>query len=60
VEIANNNGWTPLNSAAFEGHEEVFRELLKDGASVEGANNNGWTPLKSASLKATWKLSESC
>jgi len=48
MESANNNVWTPLNSAASESHVEVVRELLKQGACLESANNNGWTPLNLA------------
>jgi ankyrin repeat protein len=41
LENANNNGWTPLNSAAEKGHLDIVRELLKHGAKLESANNNG-------------------
>jgi len=48
LESANNNGWTPLNIAAQNGHVEVVRELLKHGAKLESANNKGWTLLNIA------------
>jgi ankyrin repeat protein len=48
VESANEDGWTALMSAAFKGHLEVVKELLKHGAKVKGADKDGWTPLKIA------------
>jgi ankyrin repeat protein len=34
VESVNNNGWTPLKTAATKGHMDVVEELQKYGASV--------------------------
>ena len=33
------DGWTPLNSAASNGHEAVVRLLLDSKAAVDTANN---------------------
>jgi ankyrin repeat protein len=44
----NQNGWTPLNTAANNGHIDVMKLLLENGADVTVANQNGWTPLNSA------------
>jgi len=45
VEIANNNGRTPLYYAASNIHMEAVRELLKHGAKVESGDKNGRSPL---------------
>ncbi|XP_064385255.1 uncharacterized protein LOC135334125 isoform X2 [Halichondria panicea] len=42
------DGWTPLISAAFNGHTNCIRELLSSGAVVDLANKNGETPLMGA------------
>ena len=39
------DGWTPLHRAAYEGHQEVAKYLIKQGAAVEAKANSGWTPL---------------
>ena len=46
--MINNYGWTPLNSAAINGHVKVVRLLLEKGGDMTMANNKGWTPLNSA------------
>lgn len=50
VDQKDNNGWTPLNIAAQNGHSNVVELLLAKGAKIDQANSNGWTPLNSASL----------
>jgi len=35
LESASNYHWTPLYTAASNGHVEVVRELLKHGAKLE-------------------------
>jgi ankyrin repeat protein len=48
---ANNNGWTPLNSASNSGYAEVVKMLLEKGADFTTISNDGWTPLNSASAE---------
>ncbi|XP_064385260.1 uncharacterized protein LOC135334127 isoform X2 [Halichondria panicea] len=42
------DGWTPLTSAAFNGHTNCIRELLSSGAVVDLADMDGRTPLMEA------------
>ena len=44
------DGLTPLIWAAIQGHEEVVRVLLEQGANLEARNNNGDTALMWASV----------
>ena len=44
-----NDGLTPLHLASQEGHVEVARVLLQDGAKVSDQDGCGWTPLHWAS-----------
>jgi len=48
VESADKDVWTPLESAALNGHVEVFRELLKHGAELESEDKDVWTTLELA------------
>ncbi|KAK3266631.1 hypothetical protein CYMTET_24756, partial [Cymbomonas tetramitiformis] len=45
VDLANENGCTPLYMAAFNGHNEVVEALLAKGAQVDLADEDGRTPL---------------
>ena len=45
VAQPDNNGATPLWSAAHEGHLDVVQWLAANGGSVTQPNNNGATPL---------------
>jgi ankyrin repeat protein len=47
IESANNDGWTPLKSAANKSLMEVVRELPNHGASVHNISKNSYSPLKS-------------
>jgi hypothetical protein len=38
-------GWTPLHWAAYNGHIEISRLLLQNGAEVNARSSNGYTPL---------------
>jgi ankyrin repeat protein len=44
--VRNNDGWTPLHSAAYRCHIDVARVLLDRGADPTIRDNNGRTPLE--------------
>jgi ankyrin repeat protein len=44
--VKNNEGWTPLHSAAYRCHIDVVRVLLDHGADPTIRDNNGMTPLE--------------
>jgi len=48
VNAAEKDGWTALHWAAMEGHTDVVRLLLQNGANVEAVTERGLTPLRSA------------
>ena len=41
VAFQDNNGWTPMHIAAGNGHLEVVRLLLDQGADLAVQNNDG-------------------
>jgi hypothetical protein len=45
------NGWTPLYFAAYNGHVEIIRLLLQNGAEVNAKDNHGHTPLQDAAFQ---------
>ncbi|KAG1692623.1 Ankyrin repeat domain-containing protein 50 [Nymphon striatum] len=45
---ADNEGWTPLRSAAWGGNTKVVEALLEHGAQVENADSDGRTALRAA------------
>ena len=40
VNAASRHGWTPLMTAAWEGHTMIVKELLKHSADTKLMNNN--------------------
>ncbi|XP_041471850.1 uncharacterized protein LOC121421254 [Lytechinus variegatus] len=48
--MADNKGITPLHSASFNGHLDVVKYLIDQGAQANTANNAGVTPLHNASF----------
>ncbi len=57
VNAADNDGWTPLTWAAWNGHDECVRLLLAaPGIDVNKATNDGYTPL----FLAAWKGHVEC
>jgi hypothetical protein len=49
TEISNERGWTPLMLAAFNGHDDVIRVLIKHQANVHASDLLGNTALHWAS-----------
>ncbi|KAF7516376.1 hypothetical protein G7054_g14184 [Neopestalotiopsis clavispora] len=49
LNVANKDGWTPLNTASGNGHIKVVKMLLDKGADWAVASKDGWTPLSTAS-----------
>ncbi|KAL3316834.1 hypothetical protein Ciccas_004513 [Cichlidogyrus casuarinus] len=45
-----NDGYTALHRAAYSGHVETMKLLIKAGSDVDSRSNDGWTPLHSASF----------
>jgi hypothetical protein len=46
VNVKDNlNGWTPLHDAVMNGHIEIARLLLQNGAEVNAKDSDGYTPL---------------
>ncbi|RYG57568.1 hypothetical protein EON66_00060 [archaeon] len=48
LEWTDEDGWTPLWVAAYNGKMEALQLLLKAGASIRATNKHGWTPLHGA------------
>lgn len=51
VNACDQDGYTPLHRAAYEGHTHIIQFLLERGAQIENRTNDGWTSLHSA---ANW------
>ena len=52
VHRENEDKYTPLHRASFNGHHEVVRLLIDKGASVDAIDNGGWTPLHCAAYSS--------
>ncbi|MDX1707963.1 MAG: ankyrin repeat domain-containing protein, partial [Desulfobacterales bacterium] len=48
VEAMDEDGWTALMKATYEGHGNIVGELLSRGARVDTQENAGWTSLMMA------------
>lgn len=48
VNTRDEDEYTPLHRAAYGGHMDVVRELIRQGADVHAVTVDGWTPLHSA------------
>jgi len=53
ADVKDNYGWTPLHWAAMNGHLEVVKYLVENGADVNAKDNNGFTPLSLAAWKGS-------
>jgi len=58
VNVKNNDGWTPLHSAAYYGHFEIVKYLVEHGADIIAKNNDGLTPLQCAESKDNEEIVE--
>jgi ankyrin repeat protein len=58
VSAKDNNGWTPLRFAAFNGDESMAELLLAHKAEVDAKDNNGETTLLMTALVGTPKMAE--
>lgn len=45
VNERNPDGWTPVQEAAFKGHENIVDLLIRNGAQVNNRDNMNRTPL---------------
>ena len=50
IEAKENNGWTPLHIACYQGHLPIVQYLIEKGANIEGKDKEQFTPLHIASL----------
>ena len=50
LEIWGSEGWTPLHSAAQQGHTSAVALLLEKGANVDARTRYRWTPLHNAAF----------
>lgn len=58
LDRPDNSGWTPLHSAAIEGHEGIVRILLSSGIKELVRNSRGYTPADVAKTPAIKQLIE--
>ncbi|MGD0815313.1 MAG: ankyrin repeat domain-containing protein [Verrucomicrobiota bacterium] len=58
VFTTDNNGWTPLHWAAYEGHMDLAELMLNNKAEVDANNKNGDTPLNRAAAKGHKSVAE--
>ncbi|XP_040278417.1 ankyrin repeat domain-containing protein 49-like [Bufo bufo] len=48
VNVTDEDNYTPLHRASYNGHLAIVRELIAKGADVHTVTVDGWTPLHSA------------
>ena len=54
----NDDGWTPLHKAAYEGYREIVELLIAKGADVNAKTKYGTTPLHTASDSGYKEIAE--
>lgn len=60
VSAADDQGWTPLHSAASYGQYEILQLLIDHDALIEKRDNQGWTSLCWARSKVMLRLCACC
>ena len=55
---ADNDGWTPLDAAAHEGHFKICEFILEKLENKNPGRNDGWTPLHSAAQSGHFMICE--
>ena len=58
VNAKDKYGWTPLHSAAFNGHKEIVELLIDNGADLDAKNILGVTPLHYAANQGHTEIVE--
>ncbi|XP_070561482.1 ankyrin repeat domain-containing protein 49-like [Ptychodera flava] len=48
INVQDDDGYTPLHRASYNGHLQAIELLLKNGADVKARTQDGWQPLHSA------------
>jgi len=56
VNAKEEDGWTPLHYAVYEGYKEIAELLIAKGADVNAKEEDGWTPLHDAATKEIAEL----
>ena len=57
MDIAKEDGFTPLHLASLNGSVEVVRVLMGKGCKVDARDNSGQTPLHLAAAQGFFKVS---
>ena len=58
VNSKDDDGWTSLHVAAFNGNLDAIILLLQSGAQINSLDNDDWTPLHCAARKGYLKVVE--
>ena len=51
-------GWTPLQVAAYQGHKEIAKLFIANGADVNAKDDDGDTPLDEAILRNRTEIAD--
>lgn len=58
INLAGENGWTPLHGAAYKGLDEIMKFLIERGANLEARDEFGQTPLVIAGALQTVEIGD--